>query len=40
LVKDIYNKNNMIQGLSRQLLEDKTLNFLLGQATFGPNQLE
>jgi trigger factor len=32
LVKEIYNKNNMIEGLSQQLLEEKTLNFLKDQS--------
>jgi trigger factor len=32
LVKEIYNKNNMIDGLSQQLLEEKTLKFLEDQA--------
>jgi len=32
LVKEIYHKNNMIEGLSQQLLEEKTLNFLKDQA--------
>jgi trigger factor len=32
LVKEVYSKNNLLEGLSQQLLEEKTLNFLLDQA--------
>jgi hypothetical protein len=31
-VKEVYNKNNMLEGLSQQLLEEKTFNFLVDQA--------
>jgi trigger factor len=33
LVKEVYGKNNLLEGLSQQLLEEKTLNFLMAQAT-------
>jgi trigger factor len=33
LVKEIYNKNNLMPELNRQLLEEKTLNFLKDHAT-------
>jgi trigger factor len=32
LVKEVYSKNNLLEGLSQQLLEEKTLNFLIDQA--------
>jgi trigger factor len=32
LVKEVYGKNNLLEGLSQQLLEEKTLNFLVEQA--------
>ncbi len=33
LVREIYNKNNLMPELSQQLLEEKTLNFLQEHAT-------
>jgi trigger factor len=33
LVREIYNKNNLMPELNRQLLEEKTLNFLKEHAT-------
>jgi trigger factor len=35
LVKEVYNKNNLLEGLNQQLLEEKTLNFLVDQAKSG-----
>jgi trigger factor len=31
LVKEVYSKNNLLEGLSQQLLEEKTLSFLMDQ---------
>jgi len=36
LVREIYNKNNLMPELSQQLLEEKTLNFLQEHATIQP----